>query len=244
VGAPGAASNHTARVVDVAGVRNLRDLGRLRVAGGGHTASGRLYRSEFAVFAAAPSEPPSNPLQLRTVVDLRRYSETRHERVEWASVGVSYVHTPLALAGGNTFSEGYGRYLTGKAETFLEAIRTLADPANHPALFHCAAGKDRTGVVAAFLLELLGVERQEIVDDYVLTERTLEHVLARMVGEEPYRESIANSTFDALRPKADTILGFLDWLDAEHGGARAWAELNGMTAQEISAFRSAMIEAV
>ena len=87
------------------------------------------------------------------------------------------------------------------------------------------------------------VDRAAIVEDYVLTERTLEHVLARMVGEEPYRESIEKSTFEALRPKPDTMLGFLDWLETEHGGARAWAEANGMTAEEISAFRSAMIDA-
>jgi protein-tyrosine phosphatase len=242
VDAPGAPGDHSGRVVDVPGVRNLRDLGGLPIAGGGRTASGRLFRSEFAIFAAEPGKPPANPLHLRTVVDLRRHSETRHERVEWASVGVTYVHTPLALAGGDTFSEGYGHYVTGKSAVFADAIRTLADPANHPALFHCAAGKDRTGVVAAFLLELLGVERQQIVEDYVLTERTLEHVLARMAGEEPYRESITSSTVDELRPRSTTILGFLDWLDTDHGGAREWALSNGMTAAEISAFRAAMIE--
>lgn len=240
--APGAPGDHSARVVDVPGVQNLRDLGGLAVAGGGRTASGRLFRSEFAIFAAEPGKAPTNTLQLRTVVDLRRHSETRHERVEWASVGVTYVHAPLALAGGNTFSEGYGRYLTGKKAVFAHAIRTLADPANQPALFHCAAGKDRTGVVAAFLLELLDVERQQIVEDYVLTERTLEQVLARMAGEEPYRESITSSTVDELRPRSATILGFLEWLDTEHGGARTWARTNGMTAPEIAAFRTAMIE--
>lgn len=238
---PGSTSSYSPRVIELPGVHNLRDLGGLPVAGRGTTATGRLFRSEFAIFAAAPGENPTNPLGLRTVVDLRRHNETRHERVEWASVGVTYVQAPLALAGGNTFSEGYGLYLTGRADAFVLAVRTLADPANHPGLFHCAAGKDRTGVVAAVLLELLGVDRGEILADYVLSERTLEHVLARMVNEEPYRTMITSATFDQLRPKSETLLGFFGWLDREHGGAQSWLEQNGMTSDEITAFRSAMI---
>lgn len=240
--APGPANGEALRVVDLPGVRNLRDLGSLPVSTGGWTATGRLYRSEFAVFADDLGNQPSNPLRLRTVVDLRRHSETRHERVEWSSVGVNYVHAPLALAGGDTFSEGYGGYLTGKPEVFVRAVRALADPANHPALFHCAAGKDRTGVVAAVLLELLGVDRAAIVEDYVLTEVSLQPVLARMAEQEPYRERITSAGFAALRPKASTLIAFLTWLDAEYGGARRWVLDHGMTSAEIEAFRSALIE--
>jgi protein-tyrosine phosphatase len=240
MGTPG--TDHVARVTDIDGVHNVRDLGRLPVANGGTTATGRLYRSEFATFAAAQGEPPTNPLGLRTVVDLRRFSETRHEWVEWESVGVRYVHCPLALAGGDTFSDKYPQYLMGKPEVFVTAIRALADPANHPALFHCAAGKDRTGVVAAVLLDVVGVARDDIALDYELTTATLRQVLDRMRDQEPYRETLTTSTFESLLPRAETILHFLDWLDEEWGGAPGWLTQHGMSEAQLEAFRADMIE--
>ena len=60
-------------------------------------------------------------------------------------------------------------YLEIGRGAFARAIGILADAANYPIVFHCAAGKDRTGVLAALILDIVGVERRAIVEDYVLT---------------------------------------------------------------------------
>ena len=63
----------------------------------------------------------------------------------------------------------YIQMLDVGAPALSESLRVLADPAQVPAVFHCAAGKDRTGVLAAIVLSLLGVDEETIVGDYALT---------------------------------------------------------------------------
>src|SRR6185503_12129390 len=65
------------------------------------------------------------------------------------------------------------------AERFVGVMRTLADDTNHPIVFHCAAGKDRTGLVAALLLSLLGVDDEIVAADYALTSEHIDELLER-----------------------------------------------------------------
>jgi protein-tyrosine phosphatase len=171
------------RNLGLAGAQNFRDLGGYPASGGAHTRWGRVFRSDalvledldYAIFTS---------LGIRTVYDLR--SDTEREmspnRLPDASYALEMVSLvtesaappPLdALIGdGEAFlADVYLHMLERSAIGFGRVLSGLAEEPRLPAVFHCAAGKDRTGMVAALLLSVLGVAEQDILDDYELTSR-------------------------------------------------------------------------
>ncbi|EWT07780.1 protein tyrosine phosphatase [Intrasporangium chromatireducens Q5-1] len=224
------------------GTHNLRDLGGLTTVDGRRTRAGRLFRSEFLASPRILADPLLQRIGLRTVVDLRRHGETAFEQVAWVDRGVELHHVPLRLAQGTTWHAGYHRYLVDGPDRVVEAVRTLMDPARQPALFHCAAGKDRTGVVAALLLDALGVTRDAIVADYALTARGIAPIIDRLADAEPYRAQLAGTTADDHQPRVEVMSAFLGWLEGSWGGARRWLRVHGVTSAELLAYESALLE--
>lgn len=110
------------------------------------------------------------------------------------------------------------------------ALQALADaPAELPVVVHCKSGKDRTGLLVALLLDLVGVPREEIAADYAISEDRL-GVLAR-IAELPVEERAAAEVLSRTLP--ETILDSLDHVDARYGGVRSYLELCGLTGAEI-----------
>jgi NADPH2:quinone reductase len=229
------------RVVRLTGAHNIRDLGGLPTTDGGRTRLGRLFRSEFLAEPETLSDPPFGLLSLRSVVDLRRYGEVDHEQVDWGDHDIELHHVPLRLERGTSWHAGYHRYLVDGPERVVTAIRLLIDPGHQPALFHCAAGKDRTGVVAALLLDSIGAEREAIVADYAQTAFGLEHVLERLAAEEPYREQLQGISIEEHEPRPETMRAFLAWLDEGWGGARGWLIAHGIDEAELAAYAAVMV---
>lgn len=238
-------TDRSSRVFSSTGqVNNLRDLGGLRTTDGRALARSRLYRSEFLPLATDADRAVVEGLNLKLVVDLRRTGELHAELVNWNDLGVEHQHHPLRLRKGDSWTAGYHQYLEIDPGGVSAAVRALANPDNHPALFHCAAGKDRTGVIAALLLDLAGVVRDEIATDYAMTGNTLEIVLARLASLEPYRPSLYGTPIEEHRPYAATMHRFFDWLDDNWGGAEPWLLKHGMTSDEISNYRKAIVDPV
>jgi protein-tyrosine phosphatase len=171
------------RNLGLRGPCNFRDLGGYRGAGGARVRWGRVFRSDtlalededLEVFAA---------LGIRAVYDLRsdRERETSPNRLpEGAGVVelvalISQDSSPPSLetlqVDGESFLAGiYLHMLERSAVGFGRILTGLADGGRLPAVFHCAAGKDRTGMVAALLLSVLGVDESDVLDDYELTSR-------------------------------------------------------------------------
>jgi hypothetical protein len=237
---PSSPRDETGRAIAVPGSHNLRDLGGLRTADGRTVRRGRLFRSDYPAFADADQGRQVRAMGLATVVDLRRGREAALECVTWSDHGVTHVRTPLVARTADSWHARYQAYLTDRPETVVTAVRTLIDPARHPALFHCAAGKDRTGTVAAMLLQVLGVPDEVIVADYVLTAAALAPIMARLQGIELYAEMLGDSPVTDQEPRAEQMAGFLDWL-AERGGAEAWLLDHGGVPAEVARFREALI---
>lgn len=176
---------------------NLRDLGGIPAGGGAVVAPGRLFRAEALVSPGttdlcAVHDPADDDayaaLGVRTVIDLRSAGEVVRIASRWPdATGAVRVGQPMEGAEGDTDVVGdiragrrhrftaadladlYTGMLATRAAEIGAALRVLADPARLPALVHCAAGKDRTGVVVALLLELLGVPREVVVAEYAFT---------------------------------------------------------------------------
>jgi protein-tyrosine phosphatase len=107
-------------------------------------------------------------------------------------------------------------------------LAVLADPAAYPAVFHCAAGKDRTGLLAAVVLGLLGVSDDDIIADYALSQQAMTRMLAWLRAERPeVREQIEGSAAAIVTAEPDTMSLFLGRLRHQHGSFPGYADSLG-----------------
>ena len=166
------------------GGRNFRDLGGHPVSGGGQTRRGRIYRSAHLAQIPEESSHPLNAIRLRTLVTLQSQLEVRHlgpPRAEFLESGVRWEHIPI---GDKWFrDDGFYKTETPPGHEHLVIVtefrhgwqsffKLLAERDVYPLVFHCSAGRDRTGVGAVMLLELLGVSRDLIVTDFLESNTT------------------------------------------------------------------------
>ncbi|MBD7995913.1 tyrosine-protein phosphatase [Arthrobacter sp. Sa2CUA1] len=141
-----------------------------------------------------------------------------------------------AIAQLPTLGELYTGMLEDGAPVFAAAARTVAAGNGSAAVLHCTAGKDRTGVAAALLLEAAGVERNAVVADYQLSERNLagewsDRMLGMIAGMGvPLTEAVITLV---TRSPADAIVTALDWVTANHGGAAGYLRAAGLSATEL-----------
>jgi protein-tyrosine phosphatase len=185
---------------------------------------------------------------LNSVVDLRTRGEVRHHPGNWLEHDVVWVHCPFRLGAaapvpgpGVDYLAAYLGFLESDPRPVVLAAATLMDPDFQPAMFHCAAGKDRTGVLCALLLEVLGVTPEAIAADYALTAAGFAAVFARLRAIEPYRRSLNGTVAADHEVEADTMLAFLARLTELHGGAEAWLVAHGLRPDLPAAFRQAML---
>src|SRR6202044_3294418 len=110
----------------------------------------------------------------------------------------------------------YLGYLENRPEEVTGALRSIAT-APGAAIVHCAAGKDRTGVICALALANAGVEPEVIVADYVATNERIELIIERLGRSKMYGGGVNGTTIRAHMPRAETMRAFLAQLDAQHG---------------------------
>lgn len=231
---------HAQRIHTLEGSHNVRDLGGLPTGDGTTVRHGRIFRSDYPGFAEVGGGAGIRELGLRSVVDLRRRAEADLECVAWTAHGVDYHRVPLSAGGETSWHAKYHAYLTHRPETVVAAVRRVLAVDAHPVLFHCAAGKDRTGTVAALVLGVLGVDAEHVVVDYALTERGLEPILDRLLGIDFYAGMLEGDAREGQHPRPENMRGFLAWLE-ERGGASAWLLDHGLARAEIEQFRAAML---
>ncbi len=111
----------------------------------------------------------------------------------------------------------------------------LAEPANLPLVFHCAAGKDRTGVLAALVLDILGVAPEVIVADYLITAGRMELILGRYQADPAFSSRMANVPAYRFAVQAPSMERFLAGLHDQFGGGRAWAVDAGVAPESLDA---------
>ena len=156
--------------------QNFRDLGGHPAANQRRVRAGRIFRSSH--LAEVPPESPISRLELRTLVTLQSRAEVKHlgAPVPASRQGIRWEHIPM---GDEWFNDqGYTRVAPEPGREHLALVmhfrddwrrffKLLAERDVYPLLFHCSAGRDRTGVGAAMLLSMLGVERERIVADFL-----------------------------------------------------------------------------
>jgi protein-tyrosine phosphatase len=224
------------RLVPLDGCLNFRDLGGYPAAEGRRLRWGLVYRSDsLHALTARDLERLEDELRIRTVVDLRTSGERAAEPSRGlGALSLSEHHLPLydGTEGARErpqlpLDEIYFLLLQFAEARVVRVLHTLAD-AKGAAVFHCAAGKDRTGVVAAALLGVLGVDDAAIVDDYALTRQNIDGIVARLKATQGYQRMLELLPADTLHAEPDTMRRLLERVRARWGGFQGWAEQAGL----------------
>ncbi|WP_159347081.1 tyrosine-protein phosphatase [Roseomonas harenae] len=177
------------RRIALAGCTNMRDLGGYRGHGGRRLRFGQVFRAASLASLTEEDLVTLGALGLRSIVDLRGVEESRRAPTRLPNPAPEVLALPVEpLVGGSLreilatgratgedvltlLGQAYAAYASEKLPRFRALLELIADPARRPLAFHCTAGKDRTGFGTALLLLALGVERDEIVTDYLATNR-------------------------------------------------------------------------
>jgi protein-tyrosine phosphatase len=131
-------------------------------------------------------------------------------------------------------------YLQDRPDNIVAALRAIAS-SDGATLVHCAAGKDRTGVVVALALSVAGVPRDVIVADYAATADRLPALLARLRASDTYRDDLNSRPDDAHRPRAATMEQFLAHLDSQFGGPLGWLSSAGFEPSDVARLRARLV---
>jgi protein-tyrosine phosphatase len=246
---------------------NTRDVGGLPTESGVAIRPGRLVRSDN-LQDLSPTDVTRlvDEIGIRTVIDLRSTNEVRAEgpgpltqvpavrHVNLSMLPESHGMTDVAADAlalsrrraverdpSDLLLSFYLGYLEDRPESVVAALRAIAE-APGAVLVHCAAGKDRTGVVVAMALTVAGVRREAVVADYEATAERIERILARLRASSTYAEDIDQLPADEHRPRAISMHRFLTRLDSDHGGVLGWLAGHGFDTQDARRLRAKLLE--
>lgn len=257
--------------VAIPGTTNLRDLGGLTTSDGFRLSSGLLFRCDVLIAEESPFYSTWRPenadslraLGLHTVIDLRSQLEADRKPSSWGdATGAHVLRVPIDEGAEGTdthllqavldgrqqrfddvdLAEFYIGVLERRAPEFAAAVHELSLPGALPALVHCAAGKDRTGLLVALLLECLGVPRDTVVADYALTD------VLRPDRVEAYAPQLraAGINPNAVRTMYETppwaMTMALEHMERQYGDAAGYLENGGgLAPADLDRLRAAVV---
>jgi len=254
--------------IDLDGAVNVRDLGGLPTRDGRQTVPGVLLRSDnLQDLSPADVTALVDEYGLTTVIDLRSVQESEAEGPSPLDAVPSVRHLRLSVLpelGERTdvvaealllkrerdrsrypddvMCGHYLGYLEERPDSVTDAVRAVAD-SEGAAVVHCAAGKDRTGVVVALALTAVGVPAEDVVADYALTGERIEAVLRRLMSSSTYEGDLKGSDIDRHRPRPETMKAFLEQVEARYGGVTQWLGDHGFGQADLERLRARLVTA-
>lgn len=244
------------RVITLDAVHNFRDMGGYPTIDGRITKWRRLFRADALYRLRGADVETVRPLGLRTVIDLRtdeelelrgRFPVDEHPidfhhidvmDTTWESDDRDIEDVVAFLCG------AYEKMLRVLPDRFAQAVERIGAPDALPAVFHCAAGKDRTGVTAMLLLGLLGVPREYIAADYGLTAEGTARTRAWAQRESPElwaRLADTPSAWMAAEPEA--MLRVIEGIETAHGSIRDYVLHIGVRPETVARLQAELLEA-
>lgn len=252
--------------IDLDGAVNVRDLGGLPTDDGRRTVPGALLRSDnLQDLSPADIATLVDGIGLTTVVDLRSSAEAESEGPGPldAVPSVTRLHLSVLPEVGrrtdvvaealllrraqdhdrypdDAMCGHYLGYLEDRPESVTGALRAIAE-APGAVIVHCAAGKDRTGVVVALALTAVGVPADMVVADYAATDEKIEAILRRLMRSRTYEGDLKDSAIDRHRPRPETMKAFLAQVQARYGGVPQWLADHGFGEQDLRRLRAKLV---
>jgi protein tyrosine/serine phosphatase len=238
------------RLLDWEGCLNARDLGGYPAAGGRETRWGAVVRSDSPAALTEAGRAALAGYGVRAIIDLRLTDEiARHPNpfAEPGDHGIAYTNLSVIDPAAGfppdtyTMAESYLWMLDRFGGFVAEVMAAIANAPEGGVLVHCAAGKDRTGLVAALLLGLVGVPVETIAADYAMTAELLrprdQEWLENGPGERAEREAmVARYT-----PTAEVMTEVLERLAERHGGAEGYLVAVGVAPADLDRLRDRLL---
>lgn len=226
-------------------VPNFRDLGGYRTHDGRTVAWRRLFRSA-ALHKMNDRDKATLKQEIspRAVIDLRRLRdpEQNPEVLLLKEVGARYYPMPFrpdsssylkeeekAYPSAINMGEIYLSRISEKpfGKRLVDALEIIAERDNHPLIFHCSAGKDRTGVLAAMVLTAMGVVDDDVVEDYTLSAPLMNEIRARITSDPETAPAVKDQPDFQWEASAESMAVFLSLLRQEYGSADGYLKANG-----------------
>ena len=218
---------------------NTRELGMYRIQGTkDYTLSNRIYRSDRCESLSASDKKLLLDRDITTIIDLRSEQEAETKPSAFSSDSDFIVfHYPIVegMLPPNSLEAVPVSYMEiAHADCVKEVFKTIAD-ANGGVLFHCTAGKDRTGVVSAILLALVGVSDEDTVYDYAISREFNKQRLEAYLKEHPEIDK------DIVLANEKSMYGFLRMLREKHNSVDQYLRDIGISEYEIQELKSKLI---
>jgi protein-tyrosine phosphatase len=239
----------TNRYIALDGAYNFRDLGGYPAMNGKQTASGVFYRSDSLHQLSTKDQQRLIEMGLNAVIDLRNGHEVSHQPNSFASVSEVNYHPLPVFSSAIVSSErqvpfrldALYIYIVDYCHPALKLIfQQLLDAQHHCTVFHCKAGKDRTGVVSAILLDLVGVPHEIIVEDYLVTESNIAPLMEQLRESRP--PGVSPEAYEPLlETRAEYIEALLSHLKNHYRGSYGYLQHLGLTDAEIQTLQAKFI---
>jgi protein-tyrosine phosphatase len=238
------------------GLLNVRDLGGHRTEDGGETRYGRVVRADSIRRLTDAGWEALLRYGVRTVVDLRGDHEMDDDAP--AHVDVEVVHVPFMEANEREFeeiqkeveaaSEAAADVATSTRDVYLiflehfrqnvaAGIRAVANAPAGGVVVHCVGGKDRTGLLTAFLLHLAGVDVEQIAADYALSEERLRPRHAEWFAKAETEAELERLKRIAQTP-AESIVGVFEELERRYGSVEDYLRAGGLDDADLDRARA------
>ena len=239
------------------GLINFRDLGGLETADGKRVKKRLLYRAALlSNIPASAGALIAEEYNIKNVIDLRSQVEVRQNPVLWADESEIF-YTSLPFSDGfmhipekvtkeqldELIWKRYFDYLDYARNDIKNALENIANAALNDigTVYACVFGKDRTGVLTAIILEILGVNKSEIIKDYLLSQDAMSDLRAILASDPLHGPKLMSSPKEIYEARRYIIKKFLDELE-KIGGATEWAMRIGVEKQTLNTLRQNLLE--
>lgn len=251
------------RFVSLTGGYNFRDLGNYKTSNNRRVRQGRVFRSGSIANLTPDDIDQLARLGIKTICDLRSGPERIASPNRWIEQGdFNYWSGKESQATGDpipilkrcliTADETrqvacgiYRQMPYEQADSYREIFKRLTT-GNTPLVFHCAAGKDRTGVASALILAALGVARETIVADYILTDQVIDRICATFLADSRHAAAIETPRevwFPVLEADPLYLETMFQEIKGRHGSVEGYlAEVIGLDRLALDALRDHLLE--
>lgn len=215
--------DNSERLLPLDGTFNFRDLGGYTTQDGSLVSSGKIFRADDLDDLSDQDLKQLSELPLKTIVDFRTKDEVEKAPDLVASSVNQEVWLPITPGNINLIEQiqrGQGVeameevnriFVRDYQDVYAKFLNLLVEEENVPLVFHCSAGKDRTGYAAALFLGALGVDKQYILQDYMISARLMQVKYADIINKKPELEP-------AYTVRPSYIKAALEVIDNEYGG--------------------------
>lgn len=243
------------RFIPLKGCYNFRDLGGYPTQDGRTVKWRRLFRSDNHYHLTNEDvEYVANTLGVVTVVDLRTPDEFRKDASRANTIPSAQYHNipflqELATGGlMNTDQDPVERYATAylgilrnAGNHIARALTTLATGDSLPAVFHCSAGKDRTGLLSALVLGMLGVSKETIIEDYAITNQVIDQIIHRLSAA-PGNEHLKSRPAAYFQAQPEVMERVFAEISSVYGDVVSYVRAQGVAESSIAQIQKDLLD--